>query len=67
MEELFSAEIWVELGSSEGWRCRERQEAGVRVRRPWSGGTELGSSLGRRRWQKRNVTCPKGHHVIFRK
>lgn len=41
--------------------------AGVRVKRSWSGGTELGNSLGRRRWQKRNVTCPKSHHVIFRK
>lgn len=41
--------------------------AGVRVRRSWSGGTELGNGLGRRRWQKRNVTCPEGHYVIFRK
>lgn len=53
-----------------------KAEAGVRVRRswsggtrsgPWSGGTGLGNGLGRRRRQKRNVTCLEGHHVIFRK
>lgn len=44
-----------------------KAEAGVRVRRSWSGGTGLGNGLGRRRRQKRNVTCPEGHHVIFRK
>lgn len=36
------------------------RKAGARSRRPWSGGTELGSGLGGRRWQKSNVTMSKG-------
>lgn len=40
---------------------------GVRSKRPQSGGTELGSGLGRRRWQRWAVTFPRGLRVIFRK
>lgn len=44
-----------------------KAEAGERVRRSSSDGTELGKGLEKKRRQKTNVTCPKGHHVIFRK
>ena len=54
-------------GDAKKGKGRGLAMAEARSRRLRNGGTELGSGLGGRRWQRRAVTFSRGHRVIFRK